>query len=73
MLRKLMKHELRATARWMLPMFLLVLLATALARFVGSALIDMDNNVLNTIGVILLMIFVLSIMGVCVLAFVLML
>ena len=73
MLRKLLKHELRATSRWMLPMFLLVLLASALARFAGSALIDADNNVLNTIGVILLMIFVFSVMGVCVLAFVLML
>ena len=73
MLRKLLKHELRATSRWMLPMFLLVLLATTLARFAGSALIEMDNNILNTIGVILLMIFVFSVMGVCVLAFVLML
>lgn len=73
MLRKLLKHELRATSRWMLPMFALVLAVSVLMRLFGLSFLDANNGVLNTIGVILIVIFVFSIMGVCILAFALML
>lgn len=73
MLRKLLKHELRATSRWMLPMFALVLAASVLMRFFGQSFLETDSHVLNVLGVLLVMIFVVSIMGVCILAFALML
>lgn len=43
MLRKLLKHELRATARWMLPLYLLVLLLAVGARF-STTWLDTDPD-----------------------------
>ncbi len=72
MLRKLMKHELRATGRIMLPMLLLVLVTAVGANIATRTLLEADSNVLDILGAIVLMAFVLSITAVCFVAFILM-
>ncbi|MED9822146.1 MAG: hypothetical protein U0J65_09005 [Christensenellales bacterium] len=72
MLRKLMKHELRATARVMGPMMALVLAAAVGGNIATYRLLEMDNNVLNALGILLNMVFVLAIAAMCIVAFVLM-
>lgn len=72
MLRKLMKHEFRATGRIMLPLYL-VLLATAIgANFSTRGLMDTPYRILDVLGVLLVVAFVVAIMGVCVMSLVLM-
>jgi len=72
MLRKLMKHELRATGRIMLPMFLLVIVSAALANLSTRVLLETDNDYLNFLGMLLTTVFVLAITAMCIVAFVLM-
>lgn len=72
MLRKLMKHELAATGRVMLPMFLLVLLAAVGGNISTYRLLETDSNVLSVIGLILLTLFIVAIFAACLLSFVLM-
>ena len=72
MLRKLMKHEFRATGRMMLPMFLLVLVTAVGANLSTRRLLETDNGALNTLGMLLLIAFTLAIMGVCIMPLVLM-
>ncbi len=72
MLKKLMKHELRATGRIMLPLFLLVIVSSALANISTRFLMESDHDFLNLLGILLLTVFVLAIMAMCVMAFVLM-
>ncbi len=72
MLSKLMKHELRATGRIMLPLFLLVIVSSALANISTRFLLESDNDFFNLIGILLLTVFVLAIMAMCIMAFVLM-
>ena len=72
MLRKLMKHELRATGRIMLPMFLLVLITAVGANISTRTLLEMDSGVLNVLGLIIMTAFALAIAAVCIMAFVLM-
>ena len=72
MLRKLMKHEFRATGRMMLPMFLLVLVTAVGANLSTRRLLETDNGALNTLGILLLIAFTLAITGVCVMPVVLM-
>lgn len=73
MLRKLMKHELRATSRVMLPVFLIVLLTSAGANLSTRTLLETDNTFFNTIGMILLTAFIFAIIGVCLASFIVML
>lgn len=73
MLGKLMKHELRATSRIMLPLFLLVLLTAAGANVSTRILLDMNHTFLNVLGVVLMIAFILAIIGVCLASFVVML
>lgn len=73
MLRKLMKHELRATSRIMLPIFLIVLLTAVGANVSSRLLLDMDNTLLNVLGVILFFAFFVAIIGSCIAAFIVML
>ena len=54
MLRKLMKHELRATARVMGPMLLLTLAAAVGGNIAVYYLVESEAAVLNLIGVFLL-------------------
>ena len=50
MLRKLLKHEFRATGRIMLPLYL-ILLATAIgANFSTRGLLETDLKVLDLLG-----------------------
>lgn len=70
MLRKLLKHEFRATGRTMLPMYLIVLAASLGANLTTRGLLETEYPILDTIGVILVMLFVVAIIAVCVMAFV---
>lgn len=72
MLRKLIKHEFRATARIMGPLYL-VLLVTALgANLSTRGILETPYPVLNILGALLVMAFVVAIMAVCVVSFLLM-
>lgn len=72
MLRKLMKHEFRATGRIMLPLYL-VLLATAVgANFTTRGLLGTEYRILDVLGVLLMAAFVCAIIGVCVMSMVVM-
>ena len=71
MLRKLLKHEFRATGRVMLPMYL-VLLVTALgSNLAGRGMIG-RSDVLNILGTLIVMAFGFAICGVLLMSFVLM-
>ena len=72
MLKKLLKHELRATGRIMLPMFAVVLLSSVLANLSSRVLLMSDNDFLGFLGVMLMSVFVLAILAMCIMAFVLM-
>lgn len=72
MLRKLMKHELRATGRVMGPMLLLVLVAAVGGNISTYRLLESGNAVLGTLGTLLLMAFVIAIAAACIAAFALM-
>ena len=72
MLRKLIKHELRATVRVMGPMHLLMLAAAVGGNIAVYHLVESDAAVLNMVGVFLLMVFVAAIAGAFIVSFVLM-
>ena len=72
MLRKLMKHEFRATGRFMLPLFLILLVTAVGANFSVRGMLDTDSRFLNVLGALLVMAFVIAIMGVCVMSMVVM-
>ena len=72
MLRKLLKHEFRATGRIMLPLYL-ILLATAIgANFSTRGLLETDLKVLDLLGGLLVMAFAVAIIAVCVMSMVVM-
>ena len=72
MLRKLIKHEFRATGRIMLPMYL-VLLVTALgSNLAGRRMVGGQSDILRILGVLIVMAFAFAIGGVLVMSFVLM-
>lgn len=72
MLRKLMKHEFRATGRIMLPVFALVLLASLGANLSIRGMLDSDSSFLSTLGTILIMLFTMAVIAVGIIAFFLM-
>lgn len=72
MLRKLMKHEFRATGRVMLPLFAVVLATAVGANLSTRCLLENDIFLLNLLGMLLMIAFALAIAGVCLVAFVLM-
>lgn len=72
MLRKLIKHELRATGRMMGPMLLLVLVAAVGGNLSTYRLLEAQSGVLNTLGVLLLTCFFIAIITSGVMAFALM-
>ena len=64
MLGKLIKHEFRATARYMWPIMGGMLLLALLVRFVANpVLTHADNFILNTLGVIIVMLFTVGCMA----------
>lgn len=73
MLMKLMKHELRATSRIMLPLFGLLLVTAVGANFSVRGLTDSDSFFLNLLGGLFLVAFVVAMVAVCLIAFALML
>ena len=72
MLTKLLKHEFRATARIMGPLYL-VLLAVALGFNFSARLMDSGNSVLNILPALVVMAYVVAITAVFIVAFILML
>ena len=72
MLRKLMKHEFRATGRVMGPLFGLLLIAALTARFSVGVLLESDARFLNLLGGLFVTAFAIAIAGVCVMSLVLM-
>lgn len=72
MLRKLLKHEFRATGRVMLPLYL-VLLVTALgSNLAGRKMVGSRSDVLSILGVLIVTAFGIAIFGVLLMSFVLM-
>ena len=72
MLTKLLKHEFRATARIMGPLYL-VLLAVALGFNFSARLMDSGNFVLNMLAALVVMAYVVAITAVFIVAFILVL
>lgn len=72
MLRKLMKHEFRATGRIMLPLFLILLVTAFGANLSTRGLLSTQYRVLDVLGGLLITAFFVAIVGVCVMSFVLM-
>ena len=72
MLTKLLKHEFRATARIMGPLYL-VLLAVALGFNFSARLMDTSSVVLNILAALVILAYVAAIIGVFIVAFILML
>lgn len=55
MLRKLLKHEFRATGRIMLPLFGILLLVSVGANFSSRGMLNSDSSLLRTLGTIFIM------------------
>lgn len=72
MLRKLLKHEFRATGRIMLPMIAILLATSVAANLSLRYLMDSRTWFFNMVGGLLMVAFVIAIIGVFVVAFVLM-
>lgn len=72
MLRKLMKHEFRATARVMGPLYLILLITAFGANLSTRGLLETDNWFLDMLGGMLVVAFTLAIFGVCLMSLVLM-
>lgn len=71
MLRKLLKHEFRATGRIMLPMYLVLLVTAIGANLSGRGMLG-ANELLSILGTLIIMAFGIAIFGVFVMAFTLM-
>ena len=72
MLGKLIKHEFRATGRVMGPIFLALMASAVMANFSSRVLDAVDNKVLNILGVLFLVVFVVALIGAAVMALVVM-
>ena len=72
MLRKLIKHEFRATGRIMLPMYLILLITAVGANISGRGLMGSRYWILDTLAMLIVMAFAFAIAGACLIAFVLM-
>ena len=72
MLGKLMKYELRATSRTMLPLLLLTLLLSVFVRLTSTVVERTHANFLEIINTLLILAFVLALIGTAVFSVVLM-
>lgn len=72
MLRKLIKHEFRATGRVMLPMYLILLVTAVGANLSTRGLLETDIWFLNFLGGALVTAFAVAMFAVCIVSFVLM-
>lgn len=66
MLKKLMKHEFRATGRTMLPFYVLVLVSALCGNLSMRSLMDSDSTFLSILGGLLTAFFVLSLFAMCI-------
>ena len=64
MLRKLLKHAFRATGRIMLPLYLVLLATSVGANLSTRGLLETDNRLLDILGGLLIIAFVVAIIGV---------
>lgn len=72
MLGKLMKYELRATGRMMLPLFLLTLLLSVFTRMSTAVVQHTHTNITESLNMLLIFAFVLALVGTAVFSVVLM-
>ena len=72
MLRKLMKHEFRATGRVMLPLYLVVLVTSVGANLSIRRLMNTDVPLMNVLASLLITAFAMAILAVCAMAVILM-
>ena len=72
MLGKLMKYELRATSRTMLPLFLLTLLLSVFTRMSTAVVQHTHTNITESLNMLLIFAFVLALVGTAVFSVVLM-
>lgn len=72
MLRKLLKHEFRATARIMLPLYLILLVTAVGANITSQGLMESPYRILELVGTLLVMAFGIAIIAVCVMSLVVM-
>ena len=72
MLGKLLKHEFRATARTMVPLYIVLLLLSGLSNLSVRLFDSSDFTLLNILGGIIIAAFVVAILGVCLMSLVLM-
>ena len=72
MLRKLLKHEFRATGRVMLPLYLILLVTAVGANFSTRGLLETEYKVLDLLGGLLVMAFAVAIIAVCFMSMVVM-
>ena len=72
MLGKLMKYELRATGRTMLPLFLLTLLLSVFTRMSTAVVQHTHTNITESLNMLLIFAFVLALVGTAVFSVVLM-
>lgn len=66
MLRKLLKHEFRATGRIMLPLYLILLATSVGANVSVRKLLEERNAIMNVLGGLLAATFIVAIIAVCV-------
>ena len=71
MLRKLLKHEFRATGRTMLPLYLILLVTSVGARLAISGLLDAEG-LPAVFGALLMVAFVIAMFAVCIMSVVVM-
>ena len=72
MLRKLLKHEFRATGRIMLPMYLVLLVTAIGSNLAGRGMLDRPSRILNILAVLIVIAFASAICGALLMSFVLM-
>lgn len=72
MLGKLMKYELRATGRMMLPLFLLTLLLGVFTRMSTAVVQHTHTNITESLNMLLIFAFVLALIGTAVFSVILM-
>lgn len=72
MLRKLLKHEFRATGRIMLPMYLILLVTALGSNLVTRGMLETPYRILDILGGLIIAAFAFAICGVLLMSFVLM-
>ncbi len=72
MLRKLMKHEFRATGQIMLPLYLILLVTAFGSNIAGRWMIDSQISAVSLLGGFMVMAFAIAIFAACLMSFVLM-